>query len=121
MQNFLNTAFYGTNDYSTFLASLQQVINQLGCGGVFTGDNLLKQLVEREVNSRTGLTIDCGSALREFKHSVTRYRIRLLCFAAARKSGRLVKGQTFRWVSPTEFDDYPLSVTGRKLAVVLTQ
>ena len=88
---------------------------------LFTGDDSLKQLVEREVHSRTGLTIDCGSAIREINHSVTRYRIRLLCFDARRRSGRLFEDQTFRWVSPLEFDDYPLSVTGRKLAVSLIQ
>jgi A/G-specific adenine glycosylase len=86
-----------------------------------TGDASLKQLVEQEVLSRTGLMIDCVSAIREIHHSVTRYRIRLLCFDARRKSGRLAKGQTFRWVCPGDFDDYPLSVTGRKLAVSLTQ
>ena len=40
MGNFLNTAFYGTNDYRAFVSALQHTINQLGCGGVFTGDNL---------------------------------------------------------------------------------
>lgn len=40
MDNFLNTAFYGTADYRAFVAALQQTINQTGCGGVFTGDNL---------------------------------------------------------------------------------
>lgn len=83
---------------------------------LFAGDAQLKSLIEQEVLERTGLTVRCGDAIREINHSVTRYRIRLLCFAAERVSGRLEKGQTFRWVGPAEFDDYPLSVTGRKLA-----
>lgn len=40
MANFLNTAFYGTSDYKAFVSALQQTINQVGSGGVFTGDNL---------------------------------------------------------------------------------
>lgn len=40
MDNFLNTAFYGTNDHPAFVSALQHTINQVGCGGVFTGDNL---------------------------------------------------------------------------------
>ncbi|MCL4107095.1 UNVERIFIED_CONTAM: hypothetical protein GTU68_039087 [Idotea baltica] len=84
---------------------------------LFAGDTVLETLIEREALERTGLTIECGAAIREIKHSVTRYRIRLLCFAAKRVAGRLQKKeQTFRWVSLQDFDDYPLSVTGRKLA-----
>ena len=83
---------------------------------LFAGDAALETLIEQEVLARTGLTVECGAAIRQIKHSVTRYRIRLLCFAAKRVSGRLQTGQTFRWVSPDDFDDYPLSVTGRKLA-----
>lgn len=40
MANFLSTVFYGTNNYPGFVSALQLTINHVGCGGVFTGDNL---------------------------------------------------------------------------------
>lgn len=68
------------------------------------------------VRDQTGLTIDLGDEIATLKHSVTRYRITLRCFTATINSGRLRTADTLRWVPPAEFIDYPLSVTGRKLA-----
>lgn len=68
------------------------------------------------VRDQTGLAILLGDEIATLKHSVTRYRITLRCFAATVGSGRLHTADTLRWVAPTEFAEYPLSVTGRKLA-----
>jgi hypothetical protein len=54
------------------------------------------------------------------RHSVTRFRITLLCFVAEYVSGELSPASgEFRWVAPEQFGDYPLSVTGRKFARLL--
>lgn len=64
---------------------------------------------------QTGIQIAPGELLTEIEHSVTRYRITLRCFAADYRDGA-VTGPNLRWVEPADFSDYPLSVTGRKLA-----
>ncbi|MCA9152957.1 MAG: hypothetical protein KDA92_26825, partial [Planctomycetales bacterium] len=53
--------------------------------------------------------------LTEIKHAVTRFRITLRCFRATYKAGQLPDRENFRWVTPAEITNYPLSVTGRKL------
>ncbi|MFH1301209.1 MAG: A/G-specific adenine glycosylase [Planctomycetota bacterium] len=65
----------------------------------------------------------------EIRHSVTRYKIRLLCFVAQVESaeasravaaGEGDEGQSaYQWVTVSELADYPLSVTGRKFAKLL--
>ena len=56
-----------------------------------------------------------GPQLTEIKHAVTRFRITLRCFRATYKAGQLPDQENFRWVTPAEITNYPLSVTGRKL------
>ncbi len=76
-------------------------------------------IVIEGVRDQTGLTIQLGDEIATLKHSVTRYRITLRCFTATVHSGRLLAANTLRWLTPAEFPDYPLSVTGRKFAVRL--
>ena len=53
--------------------------------------------------------------LKEIRHSVTRYRIRLQCLHA--EAGELpTLTEYLQAVEPEAFDDFPLSVTGRQLA-----
>jgi A/G-specific adenine glycosylase len=73
------------------------------------------------VRQQTGLTIELGTQIAEFKHGVTRYRITLKCFTADFVSGKLHSGVEWQWVAPVEFADYPLSVTGRKFAKLLAE
>jgi A/G-specific adenine glycosylase len=63
----------------------------------------------------TGLQIRLGRQLAEIKHAVTRYRITLVCHEARWVRGRLHNGH-LRWVAPGELEEYPLSVTGRKIS-----
>lgn len=79
----------------------------------------LLSIVAEGVRDQTGLTIQLGDEIATFKHSVTRYRITLRCFTATVHSGRLHATDTLRWVTPVEFPEYPLSVTGRKFALRL--
>jgi A/G-specific adenine glycosylase len=77
-------------------------------------------LVERElpewVQSQTGLRIELGPQIAEFKHGVTRYRITAACFLADRIAGRLTRAHEWAWIAPAEFSRYAFSVTGRKFA-----
>ncbi len=68
------------------------------------------------VADQTGLQIVVGERLTSLRHSVTRYRIQLECHLAEVASGGLREQPGLRWVSPADFDSYPLSVTARKLA-----
>ena len=82
---------------------------------------LRKQLAER-VHEQTGILTKPGEQLSTMKHSVTRYRITLDCYAAQYKSGRIrtSRSQPVRWIRRMELADLPLSTTGRKLARLVT-
>ncbi|REJ80216.1 MAG: A/G-specific adenine glycosylase [Planctomycetota bacterium] len=68
----------------------------------------------------TGIEAELGDVLTEIRHGVTRYRIRLLCLKAVHRGGRLHRRNgPQQWVRPGDFADFPLSVTGRKLAQIL--
>ena len=73
------------------------------------------------VREHTSLKVDLGPQLAELKHGVTRYRITLKCFTAEAVSGELRTDAEWQWVSSKDFGDYPLSVTGRKFAKLLTE
>ena len=78
---------------------------------------MLKQLLSQEIRNLTGVETKIERFVRQFQHSVTRYRIRLLCYTARHQGGRLLgRRDNYRWVRPAEFEAVPLSVTGRKLA-----
>ena len=73
------------------------------------------------VHRQTGLQVDLGPQLAELKHGVTRYRITLKCFTAETVSGTLRSGEEWQWVKSASFSDFPLSVTGRKFAKLLSE
>lgn len=79
-------------------------------------DAAVETILTDHVRAQTGITITLGEEIATLKHSVTRYRITLRCFVATVASGRLSTSTTLRWVPPADFDQYPLSVTGRKFA-----
>lgn len=56
--------------------------------------------------------------MTQITHSVTRYRIRLQCLVAA-TSSTCAETDDLRWVAPDQFESFPLSVTGRKLAKLI--
>jgi A/G-specific adenine glycosylase len=72
------------------------------------------------LRERVGIEAIVHSQLDDIRHSVTRYRIRLLCFTAEFESGRVAADSGARWVPVASLDGYPLSVTGRKLAREIT-
>ncbi|HTQ37441.1 MAG TPA: A/G-specific adenine glycosylase [Pirellulales bacterium] len=81
------------------------------------------EIIER-VRQMTGVIIFDAKHFATLRHSVTRFRITLDCFVAhSRKTGRLrnlapsTNGHSeMRWIEPSSLDDYPLCVTGRRLA-----
>lgn len=82
----------------------------------------LPKLLVRDLEQAVLTACGCETRLIEFiteiKHSVTRYRIRLQCLIAEWETGT-PSGEEARWLSPDEFVEVPLSVTGRKFAKLL--
>jgi A/G-specific adenine glycosylase len=81
------------------------------------GKRLFEEL-EAKVAELTGLVVEAGRKLTTIKHGVTRFRITLVCYEAHCLNGQ-VDGDDVRWVHPSDLDDYPLSVTGRKISGLL--
>jgi len=78
--------------------------------------------VEKTVAGESNLQIRIDRFLAEQKHTVTRYQIRLQClFASVDEDSERAESETQQWVSPSDFDAYPLSTTGRKFARLLQQ
>jgi hypothetical protein len=72
---------------------------------------------------RTQFGVDVEPLVRicTLKHGVTRFRITLDCYRALHVAGRPSRGIEVAWLRPEELVDYPLSVTGRKLARLLSK
>lgn len=75
----------------------------------------LSDFLRQRIAEQTGVEAEIGPYVTELTHSVTRYRIRLLCFEAAYVSGRLARGESVHWVRPGALSEFPLSTTARKL------
>lgn len=73
----------------------------------------------RQVQRLTGVTMTAGRRLTTIKHGVTRFRITLTCFTGA--YGRGVPEDGHCWVALDRLHEYPLSVTGRKIADLLVE
>jgi A/G-specific adenine glycosylase len=82
------------------------------------GDPLRRQLAGAAAEL-TGLAITLGRRLTTIKHGVTRFRITLDCYEAECAGGRLKCGGDVRWVKLGELENYPLSVTGRRISGLL--
>jgi A/G-specific adenine glycosylase len=82
-----------------------------------------RKAIEQGVARLTGLSIEAGELLHQLRHTVTRYRIRLLCFHGAVRAtavdAKAPNVAPIRWVRSEEFPELPLSMTGRKLADVV--
>ncbi len=91
---------------------------------VFTGATTaeVRRHLQDAVRALTGIDSELGGLVTEIRHSVTRFRIRLLCFDAEHRGGRLSgRADALRWVPPGEFEHVPLSVSGRRLARLLAR
>jgi len=73
-------------------------------------------IVTHEISERTGLNASQFTLLQEIRHTVTRYRIRLLCVEAVSVNGSLRRTTGYQWVDRNAIDSLPLSTTARKIA-----
>ncbi|WP_437192108.1 A/G-specific adenine glycosylase [Planctomicrobium sp. SH527] len=80
---------------------------------------LLKELSQKSLEQssvKTGTPV----LIKELKHSVTRYRIRLLCFTAETQEPLLpsinLSDIEYKWVTLPELASLPMPVTGRKFS-----
>jgi A/G-specific adenine glycosylase len=80
-----------------------------------------EQAAARLLRELTGLEADLGDEFLTLKHSVTRFRITLVCFEASHRKGAFRPGFYPRgeWVKPEHIASYPVSVPQRKLAQAL--
>ena len=75
--------------------------------------------LEAAVEESTGLRVAVDEWLRELRHGVTRYRIRLLCVAGRAEGGRLTSGRGYEWAAPARLAELPLTKTARQVAGML--
>ncbi len=85
-----------------------------------SGSNGDEQHNQQQVRALTGIEISPSTPFKTMKHGVTKYRITLTCRTADAVGGRKQRGEELEWVRIDELNDYPLSVTGRKIAKQLS-
>lgn len=85
------------------------------------GPLFVREELVAKVREQTGVAIEPGGLLHTLKHSVTRYRITLDCYAASAVGGRVCStaNRPVRWTPSAEVAALPLSVTARKIAALI--
>lgn len=78
-------------------------------------------LAVRAAEQQTGLQIASPVLLKQIRHTVTRYRIRLLCIQSNNIRGRIKSAGEFSWQPFRRLDELPLSTTARTIAELLQQ
>ncbi|MCA9118164.1 MAG: NUDIX domain-containing protein, partial [Planctomycetaceae bacterium] len=80
----------------------------------------LRDLLTEQVRELCGVTSELSGILGEFPHTVTRYRIRLICLAAeCTGEGTPPAGEVCQWFDANELPGLPLSASGRRMAKML--
>jgi A/G-specific adenine glycosylase len=87
---------------------------------VSTAQFALPESVAATAQQITGKVVDQYLPVAEIYHTVTRYRIRLLCVKCEPVSGQLRQDSGFQWFTGQQLQDLPLSKTGRQLADLLS-
>ncbi len=75
--------------------------------------------VAQQLQEAVDISVDVGNLLTEIRHTVTRYRIRLVCFNAELRDSVPRMSDGWKWVSRKKCGDYPLSATGRQIVDLL--
>ncbi|MFQ5730735.1 MAG: A/G-specific adenine glycosylase [Planctomycetaceae bacterium] len=83
--------------------------------GVTNGVSRLQHVRDR-LREMTGVIADIDTEPDELRHSVTRFQIRLLCYRGRHAAGPLKRNAHLKWVPLAALGEYPLSVTGRRIA-----
>jgi A/G-specific adenine glycosylase len=87
-----------------------------GSAGASPSLRATKPKLERAVATLCGLDVDADPDGFELRHTVTRFRIRLLCTTARYRGGVLETTAQYRWVRPDEFPEFAFSMPARKFA-----
>jgi A/G-specific adenine glycosylase len=79
--------------------------------------------VRRLLKEVLGLEAELGEELLTIHHGVTRFRITMVCYEAAYRSGELRSNcyTQARWLEPQRLGDYPVSSPQRRLARTLAE
>ena len=72
--------------------------------------------LEQAVTALCGLAVDSNADGFELRHTVTRFRISLLCLTARFRSGTPRGPAEYRWARPAEFANFAFSMPARKFA-----
>lgn len=75
-----------------------------------------RQCIEQAVAELCGLNVNTDRDAFEFHHTVTRFRILLVCATAECVGGALNSDAEFRWTAPRQFGRHALSAPARKFA-----
>jgi A/G-specific adenine glycosylase len=77
----------------------------------------------RILRQHTGLEANLGPKLITLRHSVTRFRITLLCLEAWHRQGSFHSDvyAKARWLRPKQLHEFPVSAPQRRLALALTK
>jgi A/G-specific adenine glycosylase len=67
----------------------------------------------------TGLRIEAPVLRKQIQHTVTRYRIRLLCVVSTRLRGSVNQTTGLHWQTLEQLNDLPLSTTARTIADIV--
>lgn len=85
-----------------------------------TADAGLPDILTEQVRALCGVTSELNGLLGEFPHTVTRYRIRLICLTAeCTGDGKPPAGEVCQWFHASELPGLPLSASGRRMAKML--
>ena len=83
----------------------------------------LTEWEHRQIVSKTRklakVSVQQLQSLTSIRHGVTKYRITLNCFSAQLQRDQTHHETALQWIHPDELEDYPLSVTGRKISQAL--
>jgi A/G-specific adenine glycosylase len=87
------------------------------------GPLFVREELIAKVREQTGVTIEPGGVLKTIKHGVTRFRITLDCYEALPAGGRVrsTAERPVRWTPLAELAHLPLSVSGRKIAGLISK
>jgi A/G-specific adenine glycosylase len=79
------------------------------------GERAVRRQIPAALRELAGVQAKGGSRIATLKHGVTRFRITLHCHEAECE-GHNTAADGLAWVATAELAEYPLSVTGRKIA-----
>lgn len=72
--------------------------------------------LEADAREMTNLSVTVTTGHGEIRHSVTRYRIRLICVSGTKLGGRLRPTAGLKWATPAEISHLPMTKTAREFS-----